>query len=181
MLVFYLSLIDDDNDRSKFDIIYYEYRERMFCAAYDVVKNNEDAEDAVHNAFIGIANNMKSIDDPLSKSTLSYVIKAAKNAAINIYNKNNRIQTVEYNDKINLSDNDFFDKIINEEKLGQTVEAIYSLTDTYKLPLYYYYVCDMKIKDIAKLLGLSTSAVKVRIHRGKKELLRLTGGDSDDE
>ena len=181
MLVFYLSFIDDDNDRSKFDIIYYEYRERMFCAAYDVVRNNEDAEDAVHNAFVGIANNMKSIGDPHSKSTLSYVVKAAKNAAINIYNKNNKIVTVEYTDDINLSDDDFFDKLVTKEKLGETVDAIYNLTDTYKLPLYYYFVCDMKVKDIANLLGLSTSAVKVRIHRGKKELLKITGVADDDE
>ncbi|MBQ8981249.1 MAG: sigma-70 family RNA polymerase sigma factor [Eubacterium sp.] len=179
MLILDLSL-SDDGDKSKFDIVYYEYRERMFFAAFDIVKNKEDAEDAVHNAFIGIVNNMNSIDDPLSKRTLSYVIKAAKNAAINIYNKNNKIETVEYNDDINISDNDFFDSITNKQKLDETVDAISNLKDTYKLPLYYYFVCDMKIKDIATLLGLSTSAVKVRIHRGKKELLRIVGGDSDD-
>ena len=180
MLIFYLSLIDDDRVENKFDIIYYEYRDRMFYAAYDVVKNKEDAEDAVHNAFIGIVNNMNSIDDPLSKRTLSYVIKAAKNAAINIYNKNNKIETVELNDDIKLSDDDFLDAIISKETLDKTVEAISGLTDTYKLPLYYYFVCDMKIKDIATLLDLSASAVKVRIHRGKKELVRIIGGDSDD-
>ena len=180
-MVLYLSLIDNENDISKFEIIYYEYRERMFCVAFDIVKNSEDAEDAVQNAFVGIANNMKSIGDPLSHNTLSYVIKAAKNAAINIYNKNNRIKTIEYCDEINISDDDFFDKITAKEEINKIVDAIYNLNDTYKLPLYYYYVCDMKAKDIANLLGLNVSAVKVRIHRGKKELLKLAGGDSDDE
>ena len=180
MLMLYLSLMDDENDKSKFETIYYEYRERMFAAAFDVVKNNEDAEDAVHNAFIGVANNLKSIGDPLSKRTLSYVIKAAKNAAINIYNKNNKIKTVEFDDNIIISDDDFFDEISNVEEAEKIVEAICKLKDTYKMPMYYYFVCDMKISDVANLLGLSTSAVKVRIHRGKKELLRITGVDSDD-
>lgn len=180
MLMLYLSLMDDENDKSKFETIYYEYRERMFAAAFDVVKNNEDAEDAVHNAFIGVANNLKSIGDPLSKRTLSYVIKAAKNAAINIYNKNNKIKTVEFDDNIIISDDDFFDEISNVEEAEKIVDAICKLKDTYKMPMYYYFVCDMKISDVANLLGLSTSAVKVRIHRGKKELLRITGVDSDD-
>ena len=87
MLVFYLSLIDSDEDKSKFETIYYEYRERMFSAAFDILNNNEDAEDAVHNAFIGIAKNMKSIGEVKSNRTLSYCIKAAKNSAINIFNK----------------------------------------------------------------------------------------------
>ncbi|MBE6719937.1 MAG: sigma-70 family RNA polymerase sigma factor [Ruminococcaceae bacterium] len=181
MLVLYLSLIDNENDKSKFEIIYYEYRERMFSVAFDVVKNNEDAEDAVQNAFVGIANNMSSIGDPLSQKTLSYVLKASKNAAINIYNKNNKIKTVEFNDDINLSDDDFFDEIIAKKERGEIVDAIYNLNDTYKLPLYYYFVCDMKIKDIANLLGISVSAVKVRIHRGKKKLLKFTGGDGDEK
>ncbi len=180
MLMLYLSLMDDENDKSKFETIYYEYRERMFAAAFDVVKNNEDAEDAVHNAFIGVANNLKSIGDPLSKRTLSYVIKAAKNAAINIYNKNNKIKTVEFDDNIIISDDDFFDEISNVEEAEKIVDAICKLKDTYKMPMYYYFVCDMKISDVANLLGLSNSAVKVRIHRGKKELLRITGVDSDD-
>ncbi|MBQ9516602.1 MAG: sigma-70 family RNA polymerase sigma factor [Eubacterium sp.] len=181
MLILYLSLIDDEKDRSKFENIYYEYRERMFSAAFDVVKNNEDAEDAVQNAFVGIANNMNAIGDEYSKKTLSYVVKAAKNAAINIYNKKNKINTIEYDDELLISDNDFIDEITAKQKVDEIVDAIYGLKDTYKLPLYYYFVCDMKIGDIANLLGISTSAVKVRIHRGKKELLRLTGDDHDDK
>lgn len=181
MLIFYLSLIDNEDDRSKFEIIYYEYRERMFNAAFDVVKNNEDAEDAVHNAFVGIANNMQSIGDAVSQRTLSYVIKAAKNAAINIYNKNNKITTVEYTDNIHISDDDFFSKIFHKEDYNEVVNAISKLKDIYKFPMYYYFICDMKTKEIASLLNISTSAVKVRIHRGKNELLIILGESNDDE
>lgn len=180
MLILYLSLIDNEADKSKFESIYYEYRERMYYAAFDVVKNKEDAEDAVHNAFIGIANNMKSIDEPLSNKTLSYVIKAAKNAAINIYNKNHKMITVEYSDKIQITDDDFFNTVFLKEEYSEVVKAISNLKDIYKIPMYYFYVCDMKIKDIADLTGLSVSAVKVRIHRGKKELLKLLGVDNSE-
>lgn len=58
MLAFYMMLIDDEQNKSKFEKLYYEYRDRMMYVALSVLHNNEDAEDAVHNAFIGIAKNM---------------------------------------------------------------------------------------------------------------------------
>ena len=180
MLLFYLSLIETEQDKSKFEILYYEYRERMYFAAFDILNNREDAEDAVHNAFIGVAKNMKAIDEPVSDKTLSYVIKAAKNSAINIYNKNKKLKAVEYNDVL-ISDTDFYEQLNIKERYGDVVKAIAELDDIYKIPMYYRYVCDMKTKEIADLLGLSISAVKQRIHRGKKELLNMLGDHGDDE
>lgn len=85
----YMSFIDSEDDREKFEIIYHEYRKRMFSVAYSILHNNEDAEDAVHETFIRIAKNMKAIDDPRSQKTSAYVITAAKNNAINLFNKIN--------------------------------------------------------------------------------------------
>ena len=93
MLSLYLSFIDDEDDRKKFEDIYYNYRKRMVAVAYSVLNNKSDSEDAVHDAFIKIARNMRAIDDPMSEKTLSYVSKAAKNAAINILHKNERRNT----------------------------------------------------------------------------------------
>ena len=78
MIAFYMAFIDDEDDGEKFEIIYNEYRKRMVSTAYSILRNHEDAEDAVHEAFIRIAKNMKAIDDPKSKKTLAYVITATK-------------------------------------------------------------------------------------------------------
>ena len=180
MLLFYLSLIETEEDKSKFEILYYEYRERMFSAAFDVVENKEDAEDAVHNAFIGIANNIKSIDDPYSKASLSYVIKASKNSAINIYNKNNKIVKVEFDEKYYISDDEFFDSVFSESSYNEVVSAITNLKDTYKIPMYYFYVKELKLKEISKLLGVNLSTVKSRIYKGKKVLLEQLGVNNND-
>ena len=180
MLILYLSLIDSEKDKSKFEILYYEYRERMYFAAFYILNNKEDAEDAVHDAFVGVARNMKALGEPVSDKTLSYVIKAARNSAINIYNKNKKSKAVINNDGL-ISDADFYEQLSIKERYGEVVEALAKLDDTYKIPMYYYFVCEMKIKDIAVLTGLSVSAVKQRIHRGKKELLNNLGDYGDDE
>ena len=84
MLAFYMAFIDDEDDREKFEIIYNEYRKRMVSTAYSILRNHEDAEDAVHDTFIKIARNMNSIGDPKSNEALSYILKATKNTAINL-------------------------------------------------------------------------------------------------
>lgn len=105
MLALYMSFIDDEDDRTKFEIIYRTYRKRMVLTADSVLHNKDDAEDAVHDTFIKIARNMKSIDDPESDKTLSYVIKATRNNAINLLNKNNRRnELIQIDDVENMTD-----------------------------------------------------------------------------
>lgn len=39
MLVLYLSLIDNEDDRDKFEFIYLNYRKRMVSEAYNILHN----------------------------------------------------------------------------------------------------------------------------------------------
>ncbi|MBQ2842063.1 MAG: hypothetical protein IJE72_03410 [Clostridia bacterium] len=55
MLVFYLSFIDNDNDRKLFERIYYAHRKQMFTLAFAILENEDDAEDLVHDVFCNIA------------------------------------------------------------------------------------------------------------------------------
>ncbi len=181
MLMFYMSLIDNDDDRAKFEILYNKYRKRMLSTADSVLHNKEDAEDVVHETFIKIARNMRSIGDPDSSETLSYVMKAAKNTAINLSKKksteNKHIQLEEVE---NISDRQFLEKLRIQENFDEVVKAIRSLNDTYRDVLFYYFVRGMKAKDIADLLGRSNSAVQQQIIRGKKKLLEILDNDLRD-
>lgn len=39
MLALYMSFIDDEDEKDKFEIIYHEYRKRMVSTAYSVLHN----------------------------------------------------------------------------------------------------------------------------------------------
>ena len=133
MLMFYMSLIDNDDDREKFELLYKNYRKRMVSVAFSVLKNREDAEDAVHDTFIKIARNMQSIGNPNSDETLSYVLKAAKNNAINLSQKNaTRNKHIQLEDVENMTDEQFFDKLNIQENYEEVVKAIQSISNTYK-------------------------------------------------
>ena len=60
MLV-YLSMIDSADDQSKFEKIYWEYQNLMYYVASQLLKNPLDIEDAVHNAFVSIAERISEI------------------------------------------------------------------------------------------------------------------------
>lgn len=174
MLALYLALIDDDNDRDKFELIYINYRKRMVDQAYSVLRNADDAEDCVHDTFIKIARNMKSIDEPSSDRTLSYVLKAVKNTAINMKQRNEKISSFEeINTKEKLTDNQFFEKLDITENYKLVVNAILSLKDTYRDVMFYHFVSEMEISEIADLLGRKRSTVHQQLVRGKKLLIEL--------
>lgn len=181
MLAFYMSLIDNDDDRAKFEILYSKYRKRMVYTAFSVLGNDEDAEDAVHDTFIRIARNMRSIGDPDSVEALSYVLKATKNTAINLSQKNaTRNKHIQFEDVENISDGQFFEELRIQENYEEVVEAIRSLNDTYRDVLFYYFVEGMKAKDVADFLDRNKSTIQQQIIRGKKKLLEILENDLRD-
>lgn len=67
-MMIYLQMIDSPEDRSKFEQIYMEYRSMMFHMANRILTNEQDAEDAVHEAFLKIAENIeKSVNPSVQK------------------------------------------------------------------------------------------------------------------
>lgn len=172
MLAFYLTLVDSEAGKSKFEIIYHKYAKRMYTMAYSVLHNHEDAEDAVHEAFIAIARNIKSIDDPASQRTLSYVLKAVKNTAINIKNKKNREPKYTYIDEIkSMADKDFLEMLEIQDDYNNVIKAINALDEKYSDVLYMHFVEGMQAGEIADLLGRKKATVKQQLVRGKKLLL----------
>lgn len=172
MLILYLSFVDDEKDKTRFEQLYYTYRKRMLSAAFAILADKQEAEDVVHETFIKIAKNISSISEVESQKTLSYVLKATKNTAINLNNKNkkrkNESDFIEVSD---ISDDDFFEKLDIENRYNFVVSEIMKLDEKYKDVLFYRFVCDMKSGKIADVLGRKESTVKQQLVRGKKILL----------
>ena len=73
-MLIYLQMIETDEDKTKFAQIYEKYRSLMFSVACRVLDNDADAEDAVHQAFVSIIDNLNKIKMVDSVSTKSYLI-----------------------------------------------------------------------------------------------------------
>ena len=53
-LTIYLSMLDTEQERKKMTDIYEEYKYALLHYAMKIMRNQDMAEDAVHNAFISI-------------------------------------------------------------------------------------------------------------------------------
>lgn len=89
-MLIYLQMIETEEEQSKFEVIYHEYFPLMFHIAYQILHHQQDTEDAVHQAFVSIAENITKIDQPLSPQTKRYVAIIAENKAIDVHRKSQR-------------------------------------------------------------------------------------------
>ena len=54
MLMFYLSLLEGDDNKALFTAFYTRYRARLYAVALNILKDPALAEDAVHEAFLRV-------------------------------------------------------------------------------------------------------------------------------
>ena len=79
------------------------------------------------------------------------------------------------------SDEDFIEQILSKERYREVVAAIKAMEERYSIPLFYYFVQERSIKEIAAALHLPVKTVYTRVARGKMLLLEcLKRGEKND-
>ena len=71
----------------------------MFYVANKILNHKQDAEDAMQQAFVKIAENIQKISEPVCPKTQSYIVTMVENKAIHLYRANQRRHTAEYTDE----------------------------------------------------------------------------------
>ena len=165
MLV-YLQLIDDPEEKIRFEQFYYTYRNLMFYAAKEILGNEQDAEDAVHDAFLSMAKIFDRISTEDRHKTKAFVVIVVENKAINLYHRRKRHPAAEY----------------LEEMTGMTVElpeenaaaqCLQKLAPRYRQFLQLKYVWGYENRELAALLNLSEAGVRKLNQRAKAAFEKL--------
>ncbi len=172
MLSFYLAFIDDIKNDDRFVAVYRTHTKQMVEIAYEVLGNAFDAEDAVHNAFYGIAVNFPKINRLDDREMQAYCYRAARNSALNILSKKKIVYACDdIEDRCLDETKDLpLEELVERESIDRIVAAVITLPSAYRDTLRLYLVDEMKPREIASLFGVSVATVKKRIERGKKML-----------
>lgn len=178
MLGMYLAVLDTEEEKIQFEDLYIKYRQMMYAVAYRILNNSEDAEDAVHQSFLAIANHFKKIQQIPSQELKAYLVIVSKNKAINIYNKNKeraKKSTVMDEAHSVAVDINYLGSFEKEE----LVRAIKKLPQIYKDIVYLYYLEEFSAKEIAQILDITPETVWKRAERVKgmlkENLLKESG------
>ena len=101
-----MSRRSDDTPDIIIDELYNKYIRLVAEIAFSVLKDPEYAEDAIQSAFLSVTQNVWKLKSTSEENVKSYIIKTARNTAIDIYRKNQLITRFE----IPLSDENDFDE-----------------------------------------------------------------------
>ena len=164
MLVYYLQMLDTPEEKIRFEQIYLKYRGLMCHVAEGILHDHQEAEDAVHNAFLKIIKKFSKFQNTPAQDLAPQIVAIARNEAISLLRKRKDVAPLE--------DGEGFAETAEE------VSGYHSLVDSFTLlPQTYRAAMEMKLLlgysdgEIAARLGLSKTAVSVRISRGR-QLLR---------
>lgn len=167
MINLYLSVLETEDEKSKFEELYIKYKDKMYSIAYKILNNREDAEDSVHQTFLTIANNFKKVNFLPIDEVEAYIIVILRNNSIDIFKGNKKsaekLTGLDENQSVDI---DFFENI----DYNRLVEKISNLPQKYKDIMFMRYLENFSTKEIAKMLDISVNNVCKRLERAKKLL-----------
>lgn len=179
MLPVYMSIIDDADSKDYFEKIYYEHRKKLFSIAFRILKNKDDAEDALNITFMRVAQRFTKISQFPCHVLRKYLVIIVRNVSFTIYRQNQK--AIENLDELseelpNQNDHALF----SNEQIEALKEALPKLPQIYKDVLVMYYYMAMTSKEIAKHLNISEANVCTRLSRARERLRKLMEDDNND-
>ncbi len=152
---------------NRFDEIYYLYSKDVYKLIYSYLFNIQDTEDILQKTFMKLYNNKKILlleNEEIKKWLFRVSINNTKDLLKSPWKK----LTKSLDDEIKSYDLNKF----------ETFELLKSIPKDYRIQLYLYYYEGYKIKEIAKIMKKSESAIKMKLSRGKEKLrLEMEGKD----
>lgn len=168
MLIFLQALTTED-DKEKFEKLYRQYKYSMYKISWNILKNEKDAEDIVHESFWAIIENFDKINDIYSKKTWNYIIAIVRNKSINFYNSKKNHGTISYEDEMEEDCEDTtLGEVVEKEKIQILADIISQLSYPYKEVIYLQYYNDLSGEEIAKILGKSPENVRKIAQRARR-------------
>ena len=162
-------------DSSAFSDLYDATYKSVFYHAQTILKNNEDVEDAVQEAYEQAYMNLDRLKSPEAVS--SWLNQIVSNISLNkVRGSKSRKETFSLDDEdftfepVAL-DADTPDRVLDqkgtEEIIGSFINA---LPYEQKTTVILYYYDDMSVGDIAKAMGCSAGTVKSRLNYARKSI-----------
>ena len=139
-----------------------DYGNTLFRICLIMLGNSHDAEDAVQETLIKYLQKMPDFND--KEHEKAWLIKVASNKCKDMLRFRARHATIDIESICEFMQ-DFSDSGI--------LEALMTLPEKFRIILVLYYVEQYKTDEIAKMIGKSSSAVKMRLQKGRRLLKEI--------
>jgi len=157
-------------DQELFSEIILRYQSRLTRYANYLLTDQDQADDAVQQAFIKSFINLQSFDT--KKKFSSWLYRITHNEAMNIVKINKPNLDISVQDSLQTAEN-IEDDYARKELTTLTSACLQKIPLRYREPLTLYFIDDYSYREISDILRLPTNTVGTRISRGKKYLKEI--------
>ncbi len=137
------------------------YKNNVYAAAFSICKNASDAEDVVQDTFLKYYMTRKNFDSEqhIRAWLLRVAINKAKNIQASFWHRNG-VPLEDYIETLSFETPESRDLF----------EEVMKLPEKYRVVVHLFYYEDYSVKEIANILKISESNIKVRLSRGRAML-----------
>lgn len=141
-----------------------KYGSLLFKMSILMVKNKSDAEDIVQDTMIKYYTDKPEFDNEDHKK--NWLIRVSQNKCKDLLKFKKRHAQVQYEtvEYCFSSGKEYEESIIDE------LIKLSDLNYKYKSVILLYYMEEYSIEEVANILGISTSSVKMRLKRGREKM-----------
>ena len=168
-MLIYLAAISSDEDKSKFELIYRQYRNLMYYAANQILHNSSDEI-------------LDTISEIKSHKTRSLIVTITERKAIDLYRSKSRTAVLPLDETYigSVAANE----IEHMAESDAIAAAIAALPARYREVLLLRYDNGFSYSEISKALDMTEAAVRKTVQRAKEALqrtLQIQEEDTDED
>lgn len=141
------------------------YKNMVFRLAITYLKNVQNAEDVTQDVFIKLYQNDKEFQS--KEHEKAWLIRVTVNASKDVLKSAWMKKTVPI----------VGDIVFKEKEDSDLYHAIHRLKPKYRTAIHLYYYEDYSVKEIAKIIEVTETAVQTRLHRARKQLKNILEQD----
>lgn len=136
------------------------YRYQLYVIAFAILKNEEDAQDAVCSAILKAYEHIDQLKNP--HKFKAWMITITKNEALHIKRR-----------RLELPGDEKIEELLEpvRDHYNELWDVIQNLPEEYRLVIVLFYYNELSLRDITKVLNIPLGTVKSRLNRGR-ELLK---------
>lgn len=162
-------------DTSSFSYFVSTYQDMALTIAYRICKNRQDAEDIVQESFVRAFHNLHTFRFTSKFSTWLYriVYNTAISELQTAFFKTEFTEYEQIHGQELFSNSDAVGCLEQMERSASINDVLDKMPTEESLVLTLFYLEENSIKDVAHMLSITESNVKVRLHRGRKRFAEL--------
>lgn len=150
---------------------YHEYADMLYRIALTYMHNREDAEDAVHDAFVTYIEKAPRFSDDTHER--AWMVRVTINKCLDAKRRHKMRQYTPLED-VDVQST----AAVGDELPSELSDALGRLPDKLRIVTILHYFEGFSVREVAAMTSTTASAVKMRLSRAREMLKEALGGEA---